>query len=360
MTTRSPAIFRPSSKIGRQLAFMTLLGALSLVTVPAFTQSADDVGLLTNQVDQLIQQGHYADAIIVAQRALAASERQFGPDDRNLVAPLNKLSWAYRFQGRYDQAAAVYQRGLAINEKALGPDHPDVVSGRETLADLYRIERRYSDAEQLLSVALATREKVSGPESIDVCLSLSYLAAVNETRGAYASAEPYRRRCLDIREKALGADHVIVGQSLHELARLYRKLGRNEEATPLYNRAIAVLGYSHPEAILATISAGDYARAAHALGLGSAGAGASDAVVKQIRRTFFGQVTDLRWIGYRYTDETGTNSRAGSLRTTTDLLLVGEAVHGNGLWQPFVTTMLPERGEWKLRANIPIGLAWKQ
>jgi tetratricopeptide (TPR) repeat protein len=359
MTIRSPATNRRSSKIAREWAFMTLLGALSLATVPAFTQSADDVGLLTKQVDQFLQQGHYADAITTAQRALAASERQFGPDDPNLLAPLSKLSWAYRFQGRYDQAAAMYQRTLAITEKALGPDHLDVASARETLADLYRIQHRYGEAEQLLNIALATREKVSGPESIDVCLSLSYLAAVNETRGAFAGAEPFRRRCLDIRERALGADHVIVGQSLHELARLYRKLGRDAEATPLYNRATAVLGYNHPEAILAAIGAGDYARAAHALGLGNPGAGVSDAAVQQIRRTFFGQVTDLRWIGYRYTDQMGINSRVGS-QTTTELLLVGEAVHGNGLWQPFLTTMLPEGGEWRLRANILTGLAWKQ
>jgi Tetratricopeptide repeat len=93
------------------------------------------------------------------------------------------------------------------------------------------------------------------------------ISEANETRGAYAGAEPYRRRCLDIREKALGTNHVIVGQSLHELARLYRKLGR-DEAIPLYNRAIDVLGYNHPEAILAAIGSGNYAGAARALGLG--------------------------------------------------------------------------------------------
>jgi hypothetical protein len=37
--------------------------------------------------------------------------------------------------------------------------------------------------------------------------------------------------------------------------------------------------------------------------------------------------------GYRYTDQVGNNSRAGSPRTT-EVLLVGEPVHGNGLWHP--------------------------
>jgi hypothetical protein len=96
------------------------------------------------------------------------------------------------------------------------------------------------------------------------------------------------------------------------------------------------------------------------LGLGGPGVGNLDAVVQEIRRTFFGRVTDLRWTSYRYTDQTGINSRVGSHRTTTDLLVVGEAVHGNGLWQPIAAGMLPEGGEWKLRSNVLLGLAWKQ
>jgi hypothetical protein len=357
MTIRPHSTVRRSGMSRRQVVLMSLLGALSLTTALAFAQSGDDVEVLTKQVDQLLQQRSYADANTKALRALAAAERQFGPDDQHLVAPLNKLAWTYRFLGRYDQSGVMYQRGLAINEEALGPD--SVATDRETLADIYRIQGRYGDAEQLLNLALATREKISGPESVDACLSLSYLAAVYETQGRYADAEFFRKRCLDIREKALGPNHVIVGQSLHELARLYRKLGR-AEATSFYNRAVAISGPNHPEAILAAIAAGEYEKAARALGLGGPGVGNSDAVVQQIRRTFFGQVTDLRWTGYRYTDQTGINSRVGSFPTTTDLLLVGEAVHGNRLWQPFVAGMLPEGGEWKLRSNVLLGLAWKQ
>jgi tetratricopeptide (TPR) repeat protein len=359
MTTRPcPAVRRPGMS-RRQVVLMNLLGALSLTPALAFAQSTDDVKALTKQVDQLLQQRSYADANATAQRALAAAEHRFGPDDQKLIAPLNKLAWTYRYLGRYDQSGVMYQRGLAINEKTLGPNHPAVVSNRETLADIYRIQGRYDDAEQLLNLALAAREKVSGPEGVDVCLSLSYVAAVYETRDRYAEAEPFRKRCLDIREKSLGNNHVIVGQSLHELARLYRKLGR-AEATSFYNRAVAISGRNHPEAILSAIAGGEYEKAALALGLGGPGAGNSDAVLQQIRRTFFGQVTDLRWTGYRYTDQTGVKSSGGPYRTTTDLLLVGEAVHGNGLWQPFAAGMLPEGGEWKLRSNVLLGLAWKQ
>jgi tetratricopeptide (TPR) repeat protein len=345
----------------RTVTFVVVIfGALLFADMPARAQSSDDVGALNKQVDQLIQQRNYAEATALAQRALAASERQFGADHPNLGAPLRKLAWLYQYQGRYEQAEPLYRRDLAINEKALGPDHLDVAAGREILAKLYRIRGRYSDAEQLLNSALAIREKISGPENAAVCQSLYHLAALYETQGRYADAEPYRRRCLDIRENALGADHPVVGQSLHELARLYRKQGR-AEATPLYSRATAVLGSNHPEAILAAINAGEYRKAARALGLGGPEVGNSETLAQQrVRQTFFGQVTDLRWTGYSHTDRTGFSSRGGQFRATTELQIEGEAVHGNGLWQPFSVTMLPEGSEWKLRSIALLGLAWKQ
>jgi tetratricopeptide (TPR) repeat protein len=214
MTIRPCPAVRRRGMSRRQVVLMNLLSALSLTPALAFAQSTDDVKALTKQVDQLLQQRSYADANATAQRTRAAAEHQFGPDDHQLIAPLNKLAWTYRYLGRFDQSGIMYQRGLAINEKALGPDHPAVVTDRETLADIYRIQGRYDDAEQLLNLALAAREKISGPEGVDVRLSLSYVAAVYETRGRYAEAEPLRKRCLDIREKALGTNHVIVGQSL--------------------------------------------------------------------------------------------------------------------------------------------------
>jgi tetratricopeptide (TPR) repeat protein len=344
----------------RHMTFMlVLLAALSAPIAPARAQSSDDVAALDRQVDQLVQQGNYVEATNLALRALAASERQLGDDHPGLAVPLRKLASLYQYQGRYDQAEPLYRRSLAINEKALGPDDPDVAAGREILAKLYRIQGRYRDAEPLLNGALSAREKVSGRDSVEVCRTLYHLAALYETQGRYADAEPYRRRCLDIRESTLGADHAIVGQSLHELARLYRMLGR-EQATSLYDRAMAALGPNHPEAVLAAINAGEYVKAVRALGLGPEAASSEAIAQQRVRRTFFGQVTDLRWTGYSYADRAGVSLRNGLARATTELRLEGEAIHGNGLWQPFSATMLPEGSEWKLRSIALLGLAWKQ
>ena len=62
MTIRPNPTVRRSEMSRRQVVLTSLVGALSLITGPVFSQSTDDVGALTKQVDQLLQQRSYADA----------------------------------------------------------------------------------------------------------------------------------------------------------------------------------------------------------------------------------------------------------------------------------------------------------
>ncbi len=326
--------------------FWLPLLAVLLAATSAHAQAGDDPAALDRQVDQLVRAAKYADATEVALRAVALAERQSGADHPNVVQPLSKLAWLYQYQGKHDQAEPLYRRALTIREKALGPDHLDVAISRDILARLYRIQRRYADAEQLLKASLAARENALGPDRPGLCESLGDLAVLYESQGRYSDAEPWRARCLDIREKALGPDHPDVGQSLHELARLYRKLGRRDEAERSFAKAVVVLGPNHPEAVLAAINAGELEKAARALNLP---VGDREATAAAVRRTFYGQVTDLRWTGYR----SSIGPAAGTI------VIEGEATHGNQLWQAFAAQMVRDGTEWKLRAISLLGLAWK-
>src|SRR5712671_2183846 len=109
--------------------------------------------------------------------------------------------------GRYAEAITLAQRALAIREKALGDNHPVVATAQNSLALLYRNERRYADAEPLFKRSLAIREKALGPDHPDVAQSLNNLAGLYDDQGRYADAEPLYKRSLAIREKALGPDH---------------------------------------------------------------------------------------------------------------------------------------------------------
>ena len=125
----------------------------------------------------------------------------------------------------------------------------------------------------------------------------------------------------------------------------FTRVQGHADATSVYNRAIAVLGSNHAEVIMAAINAGEYEKAARALNLGNMAAGDRDAHARAVRRTFFGQVTDLRWTSHR------SNVGAATVAVTIE----GEATHGNQLWQPFVVQMVREGVEWKLRSITVLG-----
>jgi tetratricopeptide (TPR) repeat protein len=62
-------------------------------------------------------------------------------------------------QGQYAKAEPLYQRALAIREKALGPEHPDVATSLENYAVLLRKMDRSHEATPLESRANAIRAK---------------------------------------------------------------------------------------------------------------------------------------------------------------------------------------------------------
>jgi tetratricopeptide (TPR) repeat protein len=299
---------------------------------------------LYGQAVALVKAGKFAEAIVSASDARTAAETQLGSDHPDTGRILLFLAQLDRHEGKYAEAEPLHQRGLAIVEKAAGTDNDEIINYRESLASLYHIERRYQDAESLLMKSLASREKLLGPGNPELCTSLGALAMSYQSQRRYDEAEAATKRCLAAREQVLGPDHPLVGQSLHQLARLYREHDRSADAMPVFERATAVLGPNHPEAILAAIAAGEFDKAATSLGIRNPPSD-SAGLARAVRRTFFGQVTELRWRDSRM--------YAGAL------LIAGEAVHGNGLWQPFSVQMAKENGEWKLVSISPLGLAWK-
>jgi tetratricopeptide (TPR) repeat protein len=67
-----------------------------------------------------------------------ASENVLGPEHASVTTSLNDLALLYNNQGRYADAEPLYQRALTISEKALGPGHPHVTGSLNNLADVYR------------------------------------------------------------------------------------------------------------------------------------------------------------------------------------------------------------------------------
>ena len=146
--------YRPY-RIGRFTLVALLLGSFALPVLESFAlpvtaqeQEAQlaEANRLDQQVTQLYQAGRYAEAVPLAQKALAIREKALGPEHPDMATTLNNLALLYQAQGDYGRAAPLYQRSLAVREKALGPEHPSVATTLNNLASLYQAQGDYGRA----------------------------------------------------------------------------------------------------------------------------------------------------------------------------------------------------------------------
>lgn len=229
----------PLSRL-RRAAAIVVLGLLAWGGTAAPSQADDDASALNDHVLDLRKSGKIAEALPLAQRALALAEQHEDEAPEILGDSLNNLALLHEALGSYAQAEPLYQRSLTIRESALGPNDINVGQTLNNLAALYQYQGRFTEAETSYKRSQSIFEAALGPEHAAVATSVNNLAELYKTQGRYAEAEPLIKRSLSIREKALGLDHPDVGQSLNNLAVLYLFLGRAFEAEPLYKRALDI------------------------------------------------------------------------------------------------------------------------
>jgi len=86
-------------------------------------------------------------------------EKALGPEHPSVAVGLNNLAGLYQDQGKYAEAEPLYQRALAIAELTLGPAHPNVATSLENYASLLRKTNRNAEADKLEERARAIRAK---------------------------------------------------------------------------------------------------------------------------------------------------------------------------------------------------------
>jgi tetratricopeptide (TPR) repeat protein len=212
----------------------------------------DAVGGAFNELARLYEKvGRGAEAEDLYKRAVAIYEVARGPDDAWVAVALHNLGLLYRDQDRTDDADAAFRRALAIYEKAVGLDNAPYRDAYDQLVRLYEKSGRYADMDRLMRQVLALREQELGADHADVGYSLNQLGGLHFTQGRYAEAEAFFKRAIPVRETAHGANSIEVAQSLNNLAVLYQAAGRYPEAEAHYKRALAIregaLGRDHAD-----------------------------------------------------------------------------------------------------------------
>jgi tetratricopeptide (TPR) repeat protein len=107
------------------------------------------VRMMNDLAAWLEKRAEHGEAEPLYRRALAITEKSFGPEHPNVAIRLNNLALLLSDTNRLAEAEPLYRRALAIDEKSFGPDHPNVATGLNNLALLLSDTNRLVEAEPL-------------------------------------------------------------------------------------------------------------------------------------------------------------------------------------------------------------------
>jgi CHAT domain-containing protein/lipopolysaccharide biosynthesis regulator YciM len=216
---------------------------------------------LHEQARRLYDRGRYREAIPIAQRALAASEKALGAEHLEVADIAESLGRAYLTAGYYDSAEPVLRRALAIREKVLGPAHQGTAQVLVHLGNTYNRSGNFHQSGPQYRRSLAICEKVLGEEHTDTAAALHALGIFYTDMGKYEQADVLNRRALAIRERLFGTEHLETARVVYDRGRLHYTRGAYLQAEVLYQRALVVgerwQGASHPEVALWLRGLGD-------------------------------------------------------------------------------------------------------
>lgn len=142
-------------------------------------------------------------------------------------------------KGNYAEATVLAEKALKIQE-ALGPDRAETADALLNLAGYYHLLRKSADAEPLLKRALSINEKTLGPEHEKCGRALNQLGLVNSSLGKYVTAGDFYKRAIANQEKALGKEHPRLGTTLTNYGQMYLTTGFYAQAEALLLRAVAI------------------------------------------------------------------------------------------------------------------------
>jgi tetratricopeptide (TPR) repeat protein len=200
----------------------------------------------------LRRQGKSDEALREQEASVAALERAFGPESRQVLTGLYGLGNAHLGRRDLDAAADAFRRYLERSERALGPHHPSVAEGLSGLGTVLIVQARSAEAAPHLERALAIIEGALGAESNALTPYLDNLGSALADQGQHARALGYFRRSLALSERQLGPDHPLLLWPLTGLGEAHLGLGDHAQAIAYLERALERKGAADAAADLAS------------------------------------------------------------------------------------------------------------
>ena len=229
---------------------VVLVGLASAWTATAVAQSPE-LHALHARVMQLYASEHTAEAVVVAERALALATVEFGGDHASTAALAFNLARLHGELEQWGQAEDLYRRVAAVRSDILGDSHPETGEAHAGLGEALAKQARYGEAEKSYWRALDTLA-VEAARNPHVANRLNLLAGLYRAQAVYNRAHQLvaEARLVDAELMYLSAvtvfeandsvDRADVVAALGRRAAVLRTLGRDAEAAAVETHAAAV------------------------------------------------------------------------------------------------------------------------
>lgn len=176
-------------------------------------------------------------------RTIDLERKVLGAGDRERVYAIANLALLYGNTGRYDEARPRFEEALGIARTGYGDEHTVTAFALDNYGNMLREAGRYNAAEPLLREGLAIRLKLLGPDhrfTAESYLSVGQLLAWRNRPGDQLEADSMLNRALRVYRKVLGPDHPAISYPMHALGVLTYNRGQLTEATRWFRQALAI------------------------------------------------------------------------------------------------------------------------
>jgi hypothetical protein len=138
---------------------------------------------LDARIVALYQQGWYAEAVNLAEKAVTLAEESFGPDHVNVAEALNKLALIFCAQAREVETAMAEQRLARSDSETRPPGYLPPARSLHGLVLVQLAKQKYTHAQGLLNRALTIKQSALGSRHPDVLQIMGNITDISHAQG---------------------------------------------------------------------------------------------------------------------------------------------------------------------------------
>jgi len=196
-------------------------------------QTLSEARELRTKARRLLDLEKPAEALPLADRALALAQKTLGSDDAYVALLTRDLADATYASAKLAEAKPLYERALQTLTSKLGADHPQTVRTEDNLGYLNVDLENFSKADKFLRHALESEERLLGADDPLLAGTLTHLGILHLHLADFVAAEHEFQRALEILEGAGAVEGAQYGHVLNDLG-IVNISRRNLQKAALY------------------------------------------------------------------------------------------------------------------------------